>query len=80
MNNQARGGGNSDCRWAGILIVANQGVSSRVRALVSDTALYRIPTPPLESAGKKATARGVMQVETRLRQSALGGRRRGTAR
>ena len=24
MNNQARGGGNSDCRWAGILIVANQ--------------------------------------------------------
>ena len=23
MNNQARGGGNSDCRWAGILIVAD---------------------------------------------------------
>ena len=26
MNNQARGGGNSDCRWAGILIVANHVV------------------------------------------------------
>ena len=24
MNKQARGGGNSNCRWQGILIVANQ--------------------------------------------------------
>ncbi len=34
MNNQARGGGNSDCRWAGILIVANQGRWNKVKALV----------------------------------------------
>ena len=31
MNNQARGGGNSDCRWAGILIVANQEWPARVK-------------------------------------------------
>src|SRR5208337_56015 len=33
VNRQARGGGNSNCRWAGILIVADQWMISDVRAI-----------------------------------------------
>ena len=39
MNNQARGGRNSNCRWAGILIVADQGPQSTLQrgfAIVRD--------------------------------------------
>src|SRR5208282_1016715 len=37
VNRQARGGGNSNCRWAGILIVADQSESSRRTAFRPST-------------------------------------------
>ena len=40
MNREARGGGNSNCRWAGILIVASQNVrGDEVAAVQRKTAL-----------------------------------------
>jgi hypothetical protein len=58
VNRRARGGGNSNCRWAGILIVADHSLLDRSKYLgleVLDTTLIHVqPTPYYETLYARA--------------------------